>query len=351
MPCQAERCSKAFPHAQPDLAYSMPRTEFIDAPHVTVRHFEPLTLCVLTVSGELEAGYCSQCDVTFDIDSDDAALSLTEGESLASEDEERYARSLVEQTGRRDRGTGDSTPYYAASHTPPYARLADNNPPSIELQARFRHGRVALTGGDNMSSTDEFGSTAMWSESESGSNSQESVDTSRYVPRAPITWDNHPNFTRQGSDQETLSEYDPDMDDFINDGSVDSNSTGTEQEPEQAFVEDVLSNNSGPDFSDFTPESSNCTGRNINHTAIELGEPTVENHEQAANQEIHKPEDEGSEASSESISFQPRQTRKRRRRVVVDDTEDDDDDDDDVPINRVSRPRRKIRTAGLAPSR
>ena len=335
-------------------------------PHVSIFDNSDGVYRCPSCNWELEGGYCLHCERTFEDDLDsDAGLSLSDGDDTAGEDmdhEQRHSERSGPDYGPEDDDlSSTSTEELVRRHFPHPAALS-------------RNGRAAS--GDRTRTVD------VWPESDSEFEEYETPPNS--IPHGPITWANHPNFARVEPTSSSEDEYDPEMDDFIDDNSLGLGSANAELSAEDYMTDNEDSNgddaseegmvmmgegiereqNDDEEGEDLDGHSSSLSNDSVVvNSRAHLQDPAEDNEEDF---EISQPSsistqgtdsltgdcvvkmgDHQSTSSSESISYTPtrQQQRKRRRMVVMDES-----DEEDKELSFRETPARRRRRFGVSDS-
>ena len=296
-----------------------------------------------TCNWELEGTYCVRCERTFAIDAaSDIALDFSDEDDAYDSESSEQMRRIYDAFDREavDGWEGRRTPY---GETPPYYYSdRDDEVSSASDEEEMRRIRqAALEGAEGSRNALGAESDDTWSGSESDSEGYETPP--RSVPNGPITWDNHPNFARRTSAFPD-GEYDPDIDDFIDDGSIGPDSAGSEQADENVNTDHEESGESDDDdmpmiarrrravLDDEEDEEAVPTSMPQDSSSAHDDEP--EDHE------VTEPERDKASASTPDSTPQQR---KRRRMVVV-----DSDEEEGPTHNRDSGPRTRRRLNSLS---
>lgn len=281
---------------------------------------------------ELEDRYCLRCERTFELDGDsDAALSFSEGEDTDLDGELDRMRGIYDAFDREATvgfGTGRPPRYSSPGLTPPYYDSDGQDSISSYDSEMHMIRQIALNARNRDPAREESSTT--WSSSASDI---EQYDTPppRSIPHGPITWENHPNFAQRPPDDFSIDEHDPELDDFIDDGSdVRSLSTERLQVEDSTDVEE-LSLYSGDDSPVVTRRRRGLLHdhEDVEEDEGEGFEPSRQSSSNGQDDDTGRgrpdEEDEQSVGSAESIKLTSQQQRKRRRMVVVDDSDEEEE--------------------------
>ena len=314
---------------------------------------------------ELEGTFCVRCDRIFDIDDiSDAALGLSDDDddddevddyddefdssddiSRSSEDI-RGIHGAFEREAMQGWSSGRSPPYGTTS---PYYGLhnEDRSPPSAEDAPSRHFWRATASDVDRARIASGAESFDTWSGSEPES---EEYQTPSLSPSSElVAAAGHPAFAPSPSDSTGPNDDDPDMDDFIDDGSVELGSHGTERaesddsadraagSAELADDMPVRNRRRRPILDDDDDDDDDDADEGREAGSVVSGQLSDR---VAVDIDLSSPQVAIREVEAHPVDFddRPQQQRKRRRVVVV-----ESDDEDDAPHDRNERPHTRRR--------
>ena len=303
---------------------------------------------------ELEGGrHCGQCDRIFENDNDShAALSFSGDEDSIPEDTESepdvydpedYAALAGELDNAVDiermTSFADYSPGQDGTVYDPSDLDDDGSTATEELQMRqLARAAVGDAGRIRVGANRTDSSVVAWSDSDTESESEDYETPTHLLSMqyGPITWANHPNFARTNPNNESEDEYDPDIDDFIDDESLGIGSVGTASTDEGNVADDDANEEDDEDevgdrLSPISENSSSIVAQALDRREGQDAEPSDRSSISSQDtstltDQAVKEEDEQSIPSSESVKYMPQQqSRKRRRLVVMDDSDEIDE--------------------------